>query len=244
MKKIHLIMPMGGKGSRFSKEGFQMPKPLIEIHGKPFFYWSTQSILKYLAVESLTFVILQEHIDNFKIDEKIKELYPNSNIVVLQEVLNGAVLTCMNGLKLINDDNPILFNDCDHLFKATDFYSFCNKVQSLDGLLLTFKSTDPKFSYIKKNGKQEVTGTVEKKCVSDDAICGAYYFKNKNIFLNNANEYLESCSYSEYYVSGVYNNMIKNNLIVKNINVDYHLAFGTPEEYEEALKSNYWGDLL
>ena len=36
MDKIHLIMPMGGAGSRFFKNGFVMPKPLIEIQKEPF----------------------------------------------------------------------------------------------------------------------------------------------------------------------------------------------------------------
>ena len=30
--KLHLIMPMGGKGSRFSKYGYEFPKPLLEIN--------------------------------------------------------------------------------------------------------------------------------------------------------------------------------------------------------------------
>ena len=41
-EKIHLIMPMAGAGSRFAKMGFELPKPLIEIQGKPFLYWSTK----------------------------------------------------------------------------------------------------------------------------------------------------------------------------------------------------------
>ena len=28
---INLVMPMGGKGSRFTNEGFEIPKPLIKI---------------------------------------------------------------------------------------------------------------------------------------------------------------------------------------------------------------------
>ncbi|NRX84838.1 hypothetical protein [Clostridium beijerinckii] len=36
-KRINLIMPMAGKGSRFSSNGFEFPKPLIEINEKPFF---------------------------------------------------------------------------------------------------------------------------------------------------------------------------------------------------------------
>ena len=56
MKKLHLIMPMGGAGSRFFKNGFVMPKPLIEISGKPFLYWATKSIEKY--VDTLYFIDL------------------------------------------------------------------------------------------------------------------------------------------------------------------------------------------
>ena len=57
MKKIHLIMPMGGAGTRFFKNGFNIPKPLINIHDKPFFYWATQSIAQHIDVLDITFVI-------------------------------------------------------------------------------------------------------------------------------------------------------------------------------------------
>ena len=43
MPKLHLILPMAGRGSRFFENGFVCPKPLIEIAGKPFFYWATTS---------------------------------------------------------------------------------------------------------------------------------------------------------------------------------------------------------
>ena len=58
-------MPMGGAGSRFFKNGYKIPKPLIEINNRPFLYWSTMSILNYIDVEDLTFVVLQEHVTNF-----------------------------------------------------------------------------------------------------------------------------------------------------------------------------------
>lgn len=35
--KLNVIMPMGGGGTRFGNHGFNVPKPLIEIYGKPFF---------------------------------------------------------------------------------------------------------------------------------------------------------------------------------------------------------------
>ena len=168
--KVHLVMPMGGAGSRFSKNGYVMPKPLIEIKGKPFFYWSVMSIKKYINLEDLTFVVLQEHIDKFKID----------------------------------------------------------------GALLTFKADDPKYSYLQLDKNKNVIRTVEKEVISNDAICGAYYVKNKQIFLENVKEYIEKCNYKELFLSGIYNIMIKNGLIIKNFEVDFHIPFGTPEEYEDA----------
>lgn len=109
--KINLIMPMGGGGTRFGNQGFDVPKPLIEIYGKPFFYWATQSLAKFVELQSLTFVVLKEHVEKFHIDEVIKKYYPDANIVVILEVLPGAVLTCKAGVQKVTDSEPILFNE-------------------------------------------------------------------------------------------------------------------------------------
>ena len=57
--KVHYIMPMAGRGSRFHREGYDFPKPLIKIYGKPFFYWATESIAKYVDVRDITFIVLK-----------------------------------------------------------------------------------------------------------------------------------------------------------------------------------------
>ena len=54
MAKLHLVMPMAGRGSRFFENGFVCPKPLIEIHGRPFFYWATQSIARFVDCADIT----------------------------------------------------------------------------------------------------------------------------------------------------------------------------------------------
>ena len=234
MSKIHLIMPMGGGGTRFGNKGFNLPKPLIELQGKPFFYWATQSIYKFVDVQDITFVILQEHIDKFYIDKKIKEYYPDANIQIIPHVLNGAVLTCCEGVKAINDDSPILFNDCDHAFICEEFNRFSEngKFEEIDGALLTFKSDSPNFSYVKFDDNGRVTGTIEKEVASNEAICGAYYFKNKDIFNTAVESYLTKCSYKEFFVSGVYNEMADRGDCIVTFNIDEHISFGTPEEYD------------
>lgn len=86
MAKLHLVMPMAGRGSRFFENGFVMPKPLIEINDRPFFYWATQSIAKFVDCADITFVVLEEHIRDHAIDREIKTYYPNAKIVALPEV--------------------------------------------------------------------------------------------------------------------------------------------------------------
>lgn len=234
--KIHYIMPMAGRGLRFSKQGFDFPKPLIEIYGKPFFYWSTQSVRKFVELISLDFVVLQEHIDKFEIDAKVREYFPEARIHVLSEVTEGAVITCMKGVEGIDDEYPVLFNDCDHLFKCTKFNEFCNQnfKDEIDGILLTFESNEPKFSFVGKNEDGNVIRTAEKDVISNEAICGCYYFRNKNVFLRAAKEYLIKCNYSEYFMSGVYNVMLDNGLCIKSLMTDFHVPFGVPDEYKKA----------
>ena len=238
--RIHLIIPMGGLGSRFSEAGFTLPKPLIEIKGKPFLYWATQSISRFVDVQDIIFIVLRQHIDEFKIDETIKLYFPDAKIVIDNSGSKGAVTSCLECIDYISDEMPLVFNDCDHLFNCKEFNNYCNSgdFNNFDGALLTFTSNDPKFSFLEFDDKGNVARTVEKVAVSNNAICGTYYFKNRTVFEENAKEYLKTCSYKEFFMSGVYNVMTSKDLIIKGFNVDMHLPFGTPEEYEEALKSN------
>ena len=234
MKKIHLVMPMAGEGLRFKKKEFQVPKPMILLDGKPFFYWSTKSITNFIDVQDITFVVLKSHVIDFQIDKCIKQFFPDAKIVILNHTLNGALLTCLEGVKHIRDDLPIIFNDCDHAFVSQKFNEFCLHELSapIDGALLTFKSNESKFSYLKLDEHENVVQTVEKQVISNYAICGAYFFKNKTIFLENSKEYLCSCHYQEYFLSGVYNIMAARHLVIKNFPCDVHCSFGTPEEFK------------
>lgn len=235
--KIHLIMPMGGGGTRFKNKGFNLPKPLIELQGKPFFYWAVQSIVHFIDIEDLIFIVLQNHIDRFNIDKRILEFYPDAKIQVIPQILAGAVLTCCEGVKSIVDNKPVLFNDCDHAFVSHAFIEYCKKADfsNIDGALLTFRSNNPAYSYVQFDLDGHVIGTIEKQVVSNAAICGAYYFRNKNLFIESAKEYLIKCSNSEYFISGVYNEMLVNKKNIHTFEVDEHISFGTPDEYDQSI---------
>jgi len=246
MTKIHLVMPMAGRGSRFSAKGYKEPKPLLQIYGKPFFYWSTQSVRKFVELSSLDFVVLEEHVSGFHIDAEIRKYFPEARIHVLPEVTEGAVITALKGCEDIDDQFPVVFNDCDHLFKSSEFNSFCRSGCGSDihGILLTFSSNEPRYSFVGKDDKGNVVRTVEKEAISSEAICGCYYFSSRDVFERESQKYIKHCEYKEYFMSGVYNSMISDGMIVRSIPTDFHVSFGTPDEFSQAAESGCYKELL
>ncbi len=241
---INLIMPMAGGGIRFKDKNFAYPKPLIEIHEKPFFYWAAQSVLRNCSVKQMVFAVLREHETQFGISDEIKKYYPEAQVVILDKLLNGAVLTCREAAKVIDNDLPIVFNDCDHLFNCAAFADFCARENYSvnDGMLLTFKSDEDKFSFVRYDSEGNFAGTVEKEVVSNDAICGVYCFRNKDIFFDYSEKYLTRCSYKEFFMSGVYNVMCDDNRKIDILTTDFHLSFGTPDEYDAAITNSVFKD--
>lgn len=246
MTKIHLVMPMAGRGSRFSAKGYKEPKPLLQIYGKPFFYWSTQSVRKFVDLASLDFVVLEEHVSEFHIDTEIRKYFPEARIHVLPEVTEGAVITALRGCEDIDDQFPVVFNDCDHLFKSSEFNYFCRSGcgSDIDGILLTFTSNEPRYSFVGKDEQGNVIRTVEKEVISSEAICGCYYFSSRDVFERESQKYIKHCEYKEYFMSGVYNSMISDVMTVRSIPTDFHVSFGTPDEFSLALENQCYKELL
>lgn len=241
----HLIMPMGGAGARFKRDGYELPKPVMEIAGRPFFYWAARSIEKYADLKDITFIVLKDHVERFDLDKKIYDFFPLAQIVIIPEVTPGPVFTCLEGIKHIRDNHPVVFNDCDHMFRCSGLNDLLNgSWETVDGALITFESDSPNFSYIKYDAAKRIIGTVEKQVVSNHAICGAYMFRNAELFGNVAEEYLKNCPYRESFLSGMYNVMCRRGLNIKDFMLDFHVEFGTPKEYENARDSLHFYELL
>ena len=209
MMPINLVMPMAGHGSRFSKAGFTLPKPLLPLLGQPAFWWATQSIAQQFEVTSLTFIVLQDHVDRFAIDREIAARYPNAVLVVLPEPTPGALVTAMAGVRMAGD-GWLVVNDCDHAFMARDLATAVLQPGAAEaGFLCHFRSQDPAYSYAEYDAEGQLLRTVEKRVISDLAIAGAYGFRDRSHFLEHAEAYLQDCPYAEPFMSGVYNTIVR-----------------------------------
>ena len=236
-EKINIVIPMAGLGSRFKKLS-KMPKPLIEIKGMPFFYYAAKSLTKYFDYSKLIFIGLKKHNKNNILIDKIKSFFPNATIKLLDKTPNGAVLTSREAIELIDNDYPVIFNDCDHIFYSEEFTRSKNRLKNFDGFILTFNSNLPIYSYCIKDKKGNVVGTREKEVISEDAIAGVYGFKNIKVFEKASQEYLENCDYSEFYMSGLYNMPTLKKGIIKSYKTNFNISFGTIDELKKAENNN------
>ena len=91
MRSLHIIMPMAGEGSRFLKEGWTTPKPLILLDGKPLFQHAIESVSAPGIPMKYSFIVRQEHIDKYHLDEGIRSIVPNANVFSVLKTTRGAV---------------------------------------------------------------------------------------------------------------------------------------------------------
>ena len=102
------LISMAGRGKRFSEQGYLLPKPLIPIDGVPMIWKVIDCLPK---AEKWIFVVRQEHIDDFKIDEIIKKKIPHAIITVDKDLLGGASIFCAE--EFMGDEEEVFIAGCD-----------------------------------------------------------------------------------------------------------------------------------
>jgi dTDP-glucose pyrophosphorylase len=235
MNALALIMPMAGRGSRFARNGEPLPKPLIDLSGRPFFWWAVESVRRYAPLRELIFVILEEHCREFALDRRILGFFPEAHIVRLPEVTSGAAATARVGVEALRTDGPIAINDCDHAFLCPTLGAFAEQTAATAaGSLLCFRSDSPAYSYAALGPDGSVTNTVEKQVVSPFAIAGCYLFAGRGRFLDAYEKYSATCPYNELFISGLYNTLIADGERILALEMMRHCTFGTPEELARA----------
>jgi len=234
--EMNILIPMAGLGSRFEKAGFTFPKPLIEIHGKPMIQWVIDS-LKINA--KFIFIVQSQHQQKFNIKSLLKYLYPNSKIIETNGLTEGAACTSLLATEFIDNNNPLLIANSDQYIEwdsAKTFYKLSER--NVDGAILTFKSTHPKWSYAKINENNEVEKVAEKEVISDNATVGVYYWKRGKDYVRFANDMIKKNirTNNEFYICPVYNEAIKNNKKIITEEVKAMWGLGTPEDLNYFLK--------
>lgn len=243
MRPLHIIMPMAGEGSRFKKEGWTTPKPLIMLHDKPLFLHAISSVKMDDVEMKYSFIVRQEHIADYQLDKKIKSILPNADVYSVQHTTRGAVETCLIAEPSIDVEDGIIVMDCDLEFRSKAFINGIRQIlkEPIDkangGMLVSFNSDNPRYSYAEVDKQNRVIRTAEKQVISNHALCGAYYFSTGKGFLKAAHQLMDQPHFDkpEYYVSLLYNYLLRQGEMVRLAPMEEYYSYGTPEELKQYL---------
>ena len=238
---MNIIIPLGGKGERFSKNGYTNPKPLIPIFEK----CMIEYVLDNLTItDNKIFIIYNLNLDNFGFSEYILNKYSFVHLIKINDT-KGAVETLSLGIEYILKNHSYhdkcLILDCD-TFYTEDIINIFNN--SHDNMVFYTKNFDKNaiYSYIELD-ESIIINIKEKNKISDNANTGAYAFTDikvlydycKYILINNIT------FNNEPYTSCVISEMIKSNITFKGHELKDKNVFslGTPTAVEKYINDTY-----
>ena len=235
--KMNVLIPMAGAGSRFAAAGYTFPKPLIDVEGKPMI----QVVVDNLNIDAtFIYVVQKEHRAKFNLDTLLNLITPNCKIVEVDGMTEGAACTTLLAKEFINNDEPLLMANSDQ-FVEWDSNEFMYKMieQKVDGGILSFTATHPKWSFAKVDEYGYVTEVAEKNPISDIATVGVYYWAKGSDYVKYAEQMIEKNirTNNEFYVCPVFNEAIGDCKKIKTFNIEKMWGLGTPEDLKYYLEN-------
>ncbi len=234
---LNIIIPMAGAGSRFQQAGYSLPKPLIPVAGTPMIKIVINN-LKPTIAHKFIFICQKWQVAEYDLRRKLGDWAPDSVIVTVDGLTEGAACTVLAAENLIDNDDPLMIANSDQFIDINidDYLSALNE-NDLDGLIMTMKASDPKWSFV---GVKDhlVTTVVEKQVISDEATVGIYNFRRGCDFVRAAKEMIrkELRVNNEFYVAPAYNELLATGSRVGIYNIgceaDGMYGLGTPKDLE------------
>ena len=250
---MQIVIPMSGFGERFRRAGYAVPKPLIEIDGKPII---AHVIDMFPGEQDFIFICNQNHLDNisYQMEPILRKFCPTGRVVGIPPHKLGPVHAVRQVEHLIDPNRPVVVNYCDftcfwdwHYFKTQVIQTACT------GAIPAYKGFHPhtlgstNYAYIREaNGwvqdiqeKQPYTNNR----MEEFASSGTYYFVSGKImseaFSATMDQNLNVSG--EFYVSLAYKSLLSGNQQVLVYPLQHFMQWGTPEDVAEY---NGWSALF
>ncbi len=239
-KNLNIVIPLSGSGTSFVNAGYTFPKPLIDINGKPMIQLVIENLLPSLA-HKFILVCKKDHYDKYSLNQIFDNATKgNFKSIQLTAPTQGAVCTVLTAIDLINNDTELIVANGDQIIDIdfNKFLSFARKSKA-DGVILTFTSQHPRWSYARVDKKGKVLEVAEKKVISNHATAGIYYFKQGKFFVEAAISMISKDIRfnNDFYVCPVYNELILSGkkVIIWEIKQSQMHGLGTPEDLNRYL---------
>lgn len=220
---LNIVIPMAGAGTRFVQEGYSLPKPLIPLHDMPMIQVVVNN-LRPKCLHRFIFICQKKHVEQYQLNSFLQTIAPGSCVMSIEGVTEGAACTVLLAKSYINNHDALMIANCDQYvdLNINDYLcGFANPC--LDGLIMTMKASDPKWSFAAVDAEGYVSQVAEKKVISDEATVGIYNFRDGRCFVSAAEEMIHDNERvnGEFYVAPVYNRLIKHGQKIGIYNIGF-----------------------
>mgnify|MGYP000847250919 FL=1 len=242
---LNIVVPMAGRGSRFSNAGYKMPKPLIDVHGHYMIEYVTKNLTPQIE-HRFIYICQEEHLEKYQLEKYLRQIAPNCVVVTVDHITEGAACTVLLAEGYINSNDPLMIANSDQ-YIDTDINHYLRQMNNYDGLIMTMPANDPKWSFVKVDEKNLVSMVREKEVISNEATVGVYNYKHGKDFVKYAHLMIEKNIRvnNEFYVAPVYNEMIDAGMKITYFDVGEKMyGLGTPEDLEFFLNTDISRQIL
>lgn len=249
---MQIVIPMSGYGERFRRAGYRVPKPLIEVDGKPII---AHVIELFPGETDFVFVCSQEHLDapEYNMAGQLARYCPRGRIVGIAPHKLGPVHAVLQAADVIDPDAPTVVNYCDFACRW-DWLDFKRAVAETgcDGAIPCYTGFHPhmlgstNYAYVRSE-RGRVLAIQEKQPYTDTpadeyASSGTYYFAS-GALMRDAFERTQArpelALSGEYYVSLAYRPLLEDGRRIMVYPLQHFMQWGTPQDLDEY---RYWSD--
>ena len=233
---MNILIPMAGLGSRFPSHTYPMPKPLIEVNGKPMIAKAIQS----LNLEGNYFFVLAKNQFTELVKEIIQAHKPESKFFEIDYVTEGPANSALLFRNEIDNDQELIIANCDQIMEWNSA-NFLHNVRLYDGAVVTYHTDTDKNSYARLDKNGMVVEIREKEVISNVSLNGIHYWKKGSTFVSSADRMIElqdRAPNGEFYIGPTFNHMIKQGLKVGIYHIpnEQHHPVGVPDDLKKYLE--------
>ncbi len=242
---MKIVIPMSGVGARFQRAGYRLPKPLIEVDGKPII---GHVVDMFPGETDLLFVCNREHLETpaFRLRETLAEIAPTAEIAAIEPHKLGPVHAVLQVAERLPAGEPVIVNYCDFTC-YWDYGHFKRFVaeSGCDGAIACYRGFHPhmlgsvNYAYVPERDGW-ATDIAEKRPFTDDpmsefASSGTYYFASGELLLDAFRRTVAQDLQvgGEYYVSLAYKPLFADRRRVAVYELQHFMQWGTPEDLAE-----------
>lgn len=239
---------MSGFGERFRRAGYTVPKPLIEVDGKPIV---AHVIDLFPGETDFIFVCNRDHLaePQFRMAEILARYCPTGRIVGIAPHKLGPVHAVLQAADRLDPAQPVIVNYCDFscYWDYADFRSFVAET-GCAGAIPAYRGFHPHslgstfYAYLREadgwvrdiQEKQPFTATP----MNEYASSGTYYFQSAALMLDACGRTVSDGlkTGDEFYMSLAYKPLLADGAQVAVYALQHFMQWGTPADLEDYLR--------